>query len=152
MLQSPSLSLSRPMASNSAPSTSTTAPTSKKAKSKKAKNERKRHDGLEAPPLMVLDRPADISGAIPKDRISIQNLMYIGSYSWVDSADPTIVVPGIQTLRSREVRMLIALMPYSQVHQQSGATGALHTPSARIVLRSRTKMRTECVSTPASHA
>ncbi|EPS94817.1 hypothetical protein FOMPIDRAFT_91296 [Fomitopsis schrenkii] len=69
-------------------------PTNKSAKSKKAKNDRKRHNGLESSPLMVLDRPADIAAAISEDRISIEDMTYIGSYSWVDSTEPTIVVPG----------------------------------------------------------
>lgn len=89
------------MASNSMSSTVPPVPTNKSAKSKKAKNDRKRHNGLESSPLMVLDRPADIAAAISEDRISIEDMTYIGSYSWVDSTEPTIVVPGTSyTFRS----------------------------------------------------
>lgn len=61
---------------------------------KRARTDRKRRSGLAALPFMVLDRPSSITDAPTEDCTSIQNLQCIGSYNWVDSADPTIIVPG----------------------------------------------------------
>ncbi|KZT66220.1 hypothetical protein DAEQUDRAFT_479255 [Daedalea quercina L-15889] len=63
-----------------------------RSKTKQIKKDKKRHNGLVATPLKVLERP--VIGVDPDHRVSIENMTYIGSYSWVDSVEPTIVVPG----------------------------------------------------------
>ncbi|KAH9947479.1 hypothetical protein B0H21DRAFT_335611 [Amylocystis lapponica] len=47
-------------------------------------------DGLSPTPLQPLEKPGEVEG----DAIKIKDLTYLGSYNWVDSAQPTIIVPG----------------------------------------------------------
>ncbi|KAH9943639.1 hypothetical protein B0H21DRAFT_823623 [Amylocystis lapponica] len=46
-------------------------------------------DGLLAVPLETLSIPADTDNTV-----EITDLQYLGSYNWIDSAQPTIIVPG----------------------------------------------------------
>ncbi|KAH9919326.1 uncharacterized protein B0H18DRAFT_1028387 [Fomitopsis serialis] len=56
------------------------------------------HSGLEETPLMVLDSPTDtVADSNLNECVSesmVENVVYIGSYNWVDSAEPIILVPG----------------------------------------------------------
>ncbi|TFY62059.1 hypothetical protein EVJ58_g4109 [Rhodofomes roseus] len=63
-------------------------------KTAQAKRDKKRHKGLAEVPLQIIDKPAVPPNVDPNDLISIENMTLIGSYSWVDSAEPTILVPG----------------------------------------------------------
>jgi len=65
-----------------------------KRKTRQVKKDKKRHNGLAETPLRVLDRPTDSDDLNLNHRVSIENMVYIGSYSWVDSTEPTIIVPG----------------------------------------------------------
>jgi len=49
-------------------------------------------DGLLSKPVQTIGRPDVDPEAVG---ISITNLEYIGSYNWVKTSSPTIVVPGI---------------------------------------------------------
>jgi len=49
-------------------------------------------DGLLSKPVQTISRPNVDPKAVD---ITITNLEYIGSYSWVKTSSPTIVVPGI---------------------------------------------------------
>ncbi|KAH9947480.1 hypothetical protein B0H21DRAFT_789871 [Amylocystis lapponica] len=47
-------------------------------------------EGLASTPLQRFSKPSGVSGP----NIEIKNLEYVGSYNWVESAQPTIIVPG----------------------------------------------------------
>jgi hypothetical protein len=49
-------------------------------------------DGLFSKPVQTIGRPDVDPEAVD---ISITNLEYIGSYNWVKTSSPTILVPGI---------------------------------------------------------
>ncbi|TFY79676.1 hypothetical protein EWM64_g4340 [Hericium alpestre] len=44
-------------------------------------------------PLETLSRP-QTEAAATEDEVDIQNMTFLGSYNWVDSEEPTIIVPG----------------------------------------------------------
>ncbi|GBE85417.1 hypothetical protein SCP_0706040 [Sparassis crispa] len=52
--------------------------------------DREMMDGLISTPILTLARPADVAGKA----IEIKNLEYLGSYNWVNSTEPIILVPG----------------------------------------------------------
>ena len=48
-------------------------------------------DGLLPSPIQTVAKP---SASADADEIKVDDLKYIGSYNWVESQKPTIIVPG----------------------------------------------------------
>lgn len=48
-------------------------------------------EGLLPSPVQTIEKPAACADA---DEIRVRDLKYIGSYNWVESQKPTIIVPG----------------------------------------------------------
>lgn len=57
-------------------------------------------EGLSAEPTRSITKP---EVDIDDDDIRIKNLKFVGSYNWIDSRKPTIIVPGeLAALFSRD--------------------------------------------------
>lgn len=53
-------------------------------------------DGLEGSPLMILPNPTLDSDDPKEDDVRVKDCTYIGSYNWIESETPTILIPGQQ--------------------------------------------------------
>lgn len=49
-------------------------------------------DGLKPGLISIIDKPGPVQGG---DDVEISNVEYVASYSWINSAKPTILVPGM---------------------------------------------------------
>lgn len=75
-------------------------------------------DGLDPTAVQILDMPKDLPGA----QVQITDLVYIGSYNWINDNQRTIVVPGEEPSPSSQPNLLSTdrLIPLTKVHLQSG--------------------------------
>ena len=73
-------------------------------------------EGLYPSTIHSFEKPVDVPGS---DDIVIDDVKYIASYSWVESTEPTILVPGAQHLMHYDRPLTHA---YWQVRRESGGT------------------------------
>jgi hypothetical protein len=79
-------------------------------------------EGLLPLHVSIVAKPSASANADEK-KIKVQDLKYIGSYNWVESQKPTIIVPG---KIARDSPMVLPSHLPRQDHLQNGVTRQLH--------------------------